>query len=162
MGLDGTLKGKRVELKQARELVARLEHEVGVLEQAQAVVRGKRIAPPTESASHRPSRRGRPPGSTDKLNPDSQAGQAAAVLADWQREEHIDVIIVEMRRRGIEAKKQSLVSTLAKLASHGRYFYRVKGRPSTFGLIELRDKEKPPSAEYANGKCAGHDEALAQ
>jgi len=45
--------------------------------------------------------------------------------------------LARIKKRGVEAKKASLVSTMMKMAKRGRVFYKAD-QPSTFGLLEWR------------------------
>lgn len=77
----------------------------------------------------------------DLLRPGSAVFVTLAILRERGATQHVDVLIPELKARGVEAKRDSLVSSLAKLAKRRRYVYRAA--PSTFGLIEWQQSGDP-------------------
>lgn len=135
MSVGKSLREKRERLKQIEVEATTLRLEIEVLEKAARVLRGERLESLNEFGTQ-PSRgrpRGRRAGSVD---PDSIIGRAISLLREVNEPRHVDSLLAALREQGVDAKKQSLVSALAKLAKTGRVVYRVTGRPSTFALLE--------------------------
>ena len=142
MGIQKIIKEKRLRLEAIEAEANKLRAELDVLQKARAVMRGEDI--PEEPS---PPRRGRPRGKmAGKLNPSSAIGQAVELLREAGEPKHVDWLVSKLRDAGIHAKKQSLVSSLAKFASTG-YIVRRSPGPSTFGLIEWGDQQQAEAGD---------------
>lgn len=64
--------------------------------------------------------------------------QAREILRSEGTPLHADVLLERMDLAGQPAKRDSLVTALARLAASGRVFFRVEAEPNTFGLTEWR------------------------
>lgn len=124
-------------IKEKRAAITRLQTELEVLERARALLNGGEMEPRQLSVfdERNKSKRLKIHPRKGKLSPKSSTGQTAAVLREAGVALHIDEIISSLRKKGMEAKKTSLWSTLAKLSKKGVVFYKSR-QPSTFGLLE--------------------------
>jgi len=130
-------------IKEKRETILRLQAELEVLEKARALLNGSAgvdhsiaLHEVMKIKNRRPSvrvRRGHP--MKGKVNPKSSVGQTIAVLRESGVALHISEILSRLKKRGSDAKKISLVSTMTRLSKQGRIFYKAD-QPSTFGLLE--------------------------
>ena len=140
-------------IKQRRAAISRLQQELEILERAQALLNGQAAAEVVVSSGTITTvgayvvkggrKRGHP--MKGRLNPKSQVSYAMIVLREAGVPLHIDDIVDRMAKLGQKAKKNSIGSTLAKLAKHGRLFYRAS-QASTFGLLEWQQIKGEDSA----------------
>lgn len=129
-------------IKEKRAVITRLQAELEVLERARALLNGGATDHPTglsvvvsDTISPRDRVRMKIHPRKGKFHAKSSVGQTVAVLREAGVPLHIDEILSRLKKRGMEAKKGSLWSTLAKLSKKGSIFHKTS-QPSTFGLVE--------------------------
>lgn len=129
-------------IKEKRAAITRLQADLEILERARALLNGGATDYPTplsvvlgEAVSMQGRVKAKIHPRKGKFHPKSSVGQAVAVLREAGAPLHIADILSGMKKRGMEAKKGSLWSTLAKLSKRGSIFYKTR-QPSTFGLLE--------------------------
>jgi len=129
-------------IKEKRAVITRLQAELEVLEQARALLNGGATDHPTglsvvasDTISARDRVRMKIHPRKGKFHAKSSVGQTVAVLREAGEPLHVADILSRLKKRGMEAKKGSLWSTLAKLSKKGSIFYKT-AQPSTFGLME--------------------------
>ncbi len=139
-------------IKEKRAAIMRLQEEMETLERARVLLNGGTTHPLTfsetvtlrDSYRVRKGKRLRVHPMRGKVNPKSAIGHAVAVLRDRMNPLHLDEILSGVHKRGGQAKKASLGSSLAKMSKHGQIFYRAS-QPNTFGLIEWQAVKLTPS-----------------
>ncbi len=129
-------------IKEKRAVITRLQAELEVLERALTLLNGGATDHPTslsvvlgDVVSARDRVRMKIHPRKGKFQVKSSVGQTVAVLKESGIPLHIDEILSRLKKRGMEAKKGSLWSTMAKLSKKGSLFYKTR-QPSTFGLLE--------------------------
>ena len=113
-----------------RMLLLKVKQDIKVLELAKALL----DAHPGTSARGKGGKRER-----GTVSPDSEAGIALAILREEGAPLHVDLILKRMKKRGRNATKASISSTLARWSKKGKIFYRA-GQPNTFGLLEWPER----------------------
>jgi hypothetical protein len=137
-------------IRQKRAAVVRLQTEIQTLEQARALLAGgtqfeiqlHESGSQLDRFQRRKSSGGRYHPMQGKVNPKSSIGHTIAVLREAMMPLHIDEIVSRVQKRGGRVKKQSLVSTMAKMDKQGKVFARFPG-PNTFGLLEWKSTASP-------------------
>lgn len=121
-------------IRQKETQLEKLRHDLEALRRARDVLKEDEALPASDEDSATTSRRGHA-RTRDHVRPKSAIGVTLAILRERRVPQHVDALLAELATRGIDAKKQSLVSSLAKLSKERRLFCRAPA-PSTFGLIE--------------------------
>lgn len=121
-------------IKEKRTAILRLQTELDVLERARALLNGGAMDQPISQPAQAP-RKSKMHPLKGRFSPKSGVGHAVTVLREAGVPLHIDEIIARVKKRGYEAKKTSLGSTLAKLSKQGRIFCRTQ-QPNTFALLD--------------------------
>ena len=114
------------------DAIQRLQEELNILKRAKAIIKAK-----GQASHHEPfSSKGIGKGRAD-IKPDSDAGQAWAVLREAGTPLHVtDILKAIEKKKGKQPIRASLVSALARYSKKKRIFYRAK--PNTFGLLEWK------------------------
>lgn len=89
------------------------------------------------------------------LRPGSLPAHARDVLRAAGAPLHADVILERLALGGIAAKRDSLVTVLARLAGRGFVFYRVAEEANTFGLREWLPSNPNPSRPQRRPRAGG-------
>ena len=114
------------------DAIQRLQEELNILKRAKAIIKAKGLASHHEALSSKGIGKGRA-----DIKPDSDAGQAWAVLREAGTPLHVtDILKAIEKKKGKAPVRASLVSALARYSKKKRVFYRA--RPNTFGLLELK------------------------
>lgn len=114
------------------DAIQRLKEELGILQRAKAIIKGK-----VHAGHHEPfAGKGIGKGKSD-IKPDSDAGQAWVALREAGTPLHVtDILKAIEKKKGKQPVRASLVSALARYSKRKRIFYRAS--PNTFGLLELK------------------------
>ena len=117
------------------DAIQKLKEDLAVLQRAKAIIKAK-----GQGGHHEPlSSKGIGKGRAD-IKPDSDAGQAWAVLREAGTPLHVtDILKAIEKTKGKAPVRASLVSALARYSKKKRVFYRAK--PNTFGLLELKAEQ---------------------
>jgi hypothetical protein len=141
---EGQMKDITEAIKEKRNAIARLKSELDVLERAYALLNGGPVQPPLnlsvdvhDANKIREGKKVRLHPRKGKFSSKSSVGHTVAVLRESSVPLHIGEILNRISKRGHEAKKGSLASTLAKMAKQGVIFSRAS-QPNTFGLLEWK------------------------
>jgi hypothetical protein len=142
-------------IKEKRDTIRRIQAELGVLEEAAALLNGGSVSHEvrvhtavlaTAGARARVERNRAVHPMKGKVNPKSSVGQAVIALRESSVPLHIGEILARIKKRGVvDAKKTSLFSTVLKLSKQGRIFYKAEA-PGTFGLMEWRQTKAIPAS----------------
>lgn len=145
-------------IKERRSAILRLQAEMEVLERARALLNGGAteipmsvsVVPGTTrinimGAEVRVRRGPKVHPMKGKVNPKSSVGLTVAVLRESGVPLHIGEILIRVKKRGGEAKKASLVSTLMRMSKRSHIFYKAD-QPSTFGLVEWQKAKATATA----------------
>lgn len=73
----------------------------------------------------------------------SQPEMAAAILEQTGKPMHVTQILEQMKRKFRKSPKPNTLGvTLYRYAKRGSRFYKVKGKPNTYGLIKWQTPEE--------------------
>lgn len=124
-------------IKEKRAAITRLQADLEVLERARSLLNGGSLESPSvlEQVLRGGRRIKKQHPLKGRFNPKSSVGHSVIVLREAAMPLHIDDILARVKKRGHDAQKTSLGSSLAKLAKQGKIFYRAP-QPNTFGLLE--------------------------
>jgi HB1, ASXL, restriction endonuclease HTH domain len=101
--------------------IENLRSEINALEKAKQIIEGS---------------------SRETEKPRSQPEMAAAILEEVGKPMHVSQIVEQMKRKyGASPKPTTLGVTMYRYAQRGRRFYKVKGKPNTYGLIKWQSPE---------------------
>lgn len=131
-------------IKEKRGAISRLKAELEVLERAYALLNGSSAQVSLDlsidvhdTKKARDTKKVRVHPRKGKFSSKSSVGQSVAVLRESSVPLHVEEIVSRIKRRGLDVKKTSLSSTLARFSKEGRVFFRAP-QPNTFGLVEWR------------------------
>ena len=83
-------------------------------------------------------------GKTRSEKPKTQADMASAILEDVGKPMHVGQLVEQIKRIfGESIKSNNLGVMLFRYAKRGNRFYKVQGRPNTYGLVkwqEIKDR----------------------
>lgn len=104
----------REAVEERKRQIERLQQEIRTLEAAEQLIRGK----PREK-------------------PKSQPDMASAVLEEVGKPMHVSQIAAQVKTRfGQNIKSNNLGVMLFRYAKRGSRFYKVEGKPNTYGLVK--------------------------
>ena len=151
-------------IKERRNEILRLQTELDLLERARALLNGGGVAEVPAfvaalEANHRlraarpvrvpiPLRSTSPHPMRGRINPKSSIGHSIALLNEKGVPLHVNDLIAGIRKRGGEAKKTSLVSTLMKMSKRRHVFFK-DDKPSTFGLLQWKSAQQPLPVQHS-------------
>jgi len=96
-------------------------------------------------------------GDTKTEKPQTQPDMANAVLEEVGKSMHVTQIAAQIKKKfGKTVKSNNLGVMLFRYAKRGNRFYKVKGRPNTYGLIKWQDLvERIEAANPRNADAVG-------
>jgi len=120
----------REAIEERKRQISRLQQEIITLENAEALMKG----------------------GSPKEKPKSQPDMAKAVLEEIGKPMHVSQIAAQIKAKyGENIKTNNLGVVLFRYAKRGSHFYKVEGRPNTYGLVKWQDLE-----ERLDGLKPGH------
>ena len=103
-------------IKEKESEIERLRDDIAALRRAENILKGK---------------------SGESIPPASQPKMAVAILEESGKPMHVASIADQMQRKYQQTVKvANLGVMLFRYAKRGKSFYKVKGRPNTYGLIK--------------------------
>jgi hypothetical protein len=103
-----------------KEQIDRLNKEIAALEVAAKILKGQ---------------------PTDGGKPKSQPEMVAAILEEIGKPLHVALITEQLKKKyGISTKPSNLGVLLYRYSQRGKRFYKVKGKPNTYGLARWQSE----------------------
>jgi len=115
----GSVMNIREAIAEKQKLIKRLEQEITALQVAATILEGFPVG---------------------LLTPKTQPEMAASILEDVGKPMHVEQIAGQIKKSfAATIKTNNLGVMLFRYAKRGNRFYKVKGKPNTYGLIKWQD-----------------------
>ena len=123
-------------MKSIQEVIAEKERQIDLLrEQIKSLLHAEQIMQNSSRETEKPQ---------------SQPDIAEAILEELGKPMHVAQIVAQMKRKYHRTTKTNTLGvTLYRYAQRGKRFYKVKGKPNTYGLV----KWQTPQDHIENAKA---------